>query len=62
MEYYELSKVALLSDLMHLQEILQNHQNLEVIEFLVKTSEVAKFCITVFVGSKVETVSSGAGA
>lgn len=61
-EYYELNKVTPLCDLMHSQEILQNHKKLEVIGFLVKTSKVSKFCIMVFVGNKIETVSSGAGA
>ena len=30
--------------------------------FLMKTSEVAKFCIMVFVGNKIETMGSDAGA
>lgn len=60
--YYEISKVTPLHDLMHIQEILQNHKKLEVTGFLVKTSKVAKFCIIVIVGSKIETVSSGTGA
>lgn len=42
-EYHELSKVTLLSDLMHIQEILQNHKKLEVIGFLLKTNKMAKF-------------------
>lgn len=45
-----------------IQEILQNHEKREVTGFLVKTSKGAKFCIMVFVGSKIETLSSGAGA
>lgn len=42
-EYRELSKVTLLSDLAHIQEILQNHKKLEVIGFLLKTNKMAKF-------------------
>lgn len=60
--YYEISKVTPLGDLMHVQEILQNHKKLEVTGFLVKTSKVTKFCIIVIVGSKIETVNSGTGA
>lgn len=37
-------------------------KKLEVTGFLVKTSKVAKFCIMVFVGSKIETVSSVQGS
>lgn len=57
-EYCEMSRVMPRHDLMHIQEILQNHKKLEVTGFLVKTNQVAKFCIMVFVGSKTETVSS----
>lgn len=60
-EYHEQSKVTL-SDLMHIQEILQNHKKLEVIGFLLKTNKMAKFCIMVFVVNKIETVRSGVGA
>ena len=60
-EYHDLSKGTLLSDLKHSQEILQNHEKLEVIVFLLKTNKMAKFCIMVFVVNKIEMVSSGAG-
>lgn len=46
---------------MNIQEISQNHIKLEVTGFLVKTCKVAKFCIMVFVGSKIDTVSLGTG-
>lgn len=61
-ECCELGEVTLLSDLTHFQEILQNHKRLEVIGFLLKTNKVPRFCITVFVVNKIETVRSGAGA